>query len=66
MMGFIFMRRNWADDKSHIEETFERIKTMRIPVWLVSFLEGTRIRPHKLKEVGFERGWDLSMVASWD
>jgi lysophosphatidic acid acyltransferase/lysophosphatidylinositol acyltransferase len=53
MLGFIFIKRSWTDDKDTIEQTFSRIRDLKIPVWLVSFLEGTRIRPHKLVEVGY-------------
>lgn len=46
----IFLRRNWADDKENIEATFARIKRYNVPIWLVSFLEGTRVTNVKLVE----------------
>ncbi|KAI9024047.1 hypothetical protein DFJ74DRAFT_632105 [Hyaloraphidium curvatum] len=61
--GFIFMKRNWTEDKEKVERTFSRIKEMEIPVWLVSFLEGTRIRPHKLVESqNFAKKKDLPIL----
>jgi 1-acyl-sn-glycerol-3-phosphate acyltransferase len=45
----IFLRRNWADDRENIENTFARIKRYNVPIWLVSFLEGTRVTESKLE-----------------
>jgi 1-acyl-sn-glycerol-3-phosphate acyltransferase len=45
----IFVERNWAADRSSIERTFERLVRDRIPVWLVTFPEGTRVTPDKLE-----------------
>lgn len=44
----IFVKRNWAADRSSIEATFSRLIRDRVPLWLVSFPEGTRITPSKL------------------
>ncbi|NRA62917.1 MAG: 1-acyl-sn-glycerol-3-phosphate acyltransferase [Pseudobacteriovorax sp.] len=46
----IFLKRNWLADKARIEQTFENLKKNRIPFWLVSFLEGTRMTPEKLSK----------------
>lgn len=45
----VFLKRNWMDDQRKIEATFHQIKEHKIPIWLISFLEGTRITPGKLK-----------------
>lgn len=44
----IFVKRNWASDEAHINHIFGKFKKHNIPIWLVSFLEGTRITPAKL------------------
>ncbi|EFC43257.1 predicted protein [Naegleria gruberi] len=43
------MARNWTKDKESIERTFGNIKSKKIPVWIISFLEGTRFTPQKLE-----------------
>lgn len=43
----VFLKRNWADDEKNIKATFSRIVDNKLPVWLVSFPEGTRITPEK-------------------
>ncbi|MBU1240078.1 1-acyl-sn-glycerol-3-phosphate acyltransferase, partial [Myxococcota bacterium] len=43
----IFVKRDWAKDETSIRETFERFTRDKIPLWLVSFVEGTRITPTK-------------------
>ena len=50
-LGFldsIFLKRDWMKDQTSIEETFRNLKENKIPVWLISFLEGTRRTPAKL------------------
>ena len=44
----VFLKRNWADDEQNIKRTFSRIVDNKLPVWLVSFPEGTRVTPEKL------------------
>lgn len=44
-----FVKRNWTADAGSIEGTFARILRDRTPLWLVSFVEGTRITPAKLE-----------------
>lgn len=44
----LFVKRDWSDDRASIEATFERITRDKVPLWLVSFVEGTRIQPEKL------------------
>lgn len=44
----IFLKRNWTADRASIEETFKYVKDHRIPIWLASFIEGTRLTRKKL------------------
>lgn len=44
----IFLKRNWLSDRSKIEATFHKIMKDKVSIWLISFLEGTRITPEKL------------------
>jgi len=43
----LFVKRNWTADKDSIRSTFHRIVRDRVPVWVVSFAEGTRITKSK-------------------
>ena len=43
----LFIKRNWTDDKDKINDVFAKIIKYKIPVWVVSFLEGTRFTPAK-------------------
>lgn len=45
----IFLARDWAADQDAIRRTFHRLVDARVPCWVVSFVEGTRLRPHKLE-----------------
>ncbi|MFW7380120.1 MAG: 1-acyl-sn-glycerol-3-phosphate acyltransferase [Oligoflexus sp.] len=44
----IFLKRNWLSDRAKIEATFHNITAYKVSIWLISFLEGTRITPEKL------------------
>jgi 1-acyl-sn-glycerol-3-phosphate acyltransferase len=44
----VFVDRRWAKDGASIERTFSRLKRDRVPLWLISFVEGTRIRSAKV------------------
>jgi 1-acyl-sn-glycerol-3-phosphate acyltransferase len=46
----VFLKRDWARDATTIKRVFSRIADNRLPVWLVSFPEGTRSTPAKLRE----------------
>ncbi|TPX49201.1 1-acylglycerol-3-phosphate O-acyltransferase [Synchytrium endobioticum] len=50
LMGMPFMKRNWASDASRIEKVFSTIKDLKLPVWLISYLEGTRYTEAKAAE----------------
>jgi lysocardiolipin and lysophospholipid acyltransferase len=43
----IFVRRNWTQDKEHIRRIFSRILRDKVPVWIATFPEGTRLTPAK-------------------
>lgn len=46
----IFVKRDWLADKKKIYATFEKFQKHQIPIWLITFVEGTRITPAKLEK----------------
>jgi len=44
-----FIKRNWTADRDYLARVFKKILDNRIPLWLVSFVEGTRVKPHKIE-----------------
>jgi 1-acyl-sn-glycerol-3-phosphate acyltransferase len=44
----VFLKRNWSRDEAGIKATFARIISNNLPVWMISFPEGTRVTPAKL------------------
>jgi 1-acyl-sn-glycerol-3-phosphate acyltransferase len=44
----VFVKRDWMADQSSVRGTFAKLRDNDVPVWLVSFSEGTRITPEKL------------------
>lgn len=46
----IFVKRDWLKDRGNIDRLFNKYKTEKIPLFLVSFLEGTRLTKKKLAE----------------
>jgi len=48
-IGCPFLKRDWTADRERIRRTFDTLVRERIPVWLVSFAEGTRGTPDKLR-----------------
>lgn len=44
----LFVRRDWAADRRRIEAVFSKLLRANVPVWLVSFVEGTRLSATKL------------------
>ena len=55
----VFVKRDWSSDSDHILRTFSNLVDNKIPVWLVSFVEGTRARLHKIeasREYALSRG----------
>jgi 1-acyl-sn-glycerol-3-phosphate acyltransferase len=56
----IFVKRAWAADKESILATFSRILKHRIPLWLLTFPEGTRWTPskhHRSNSFAARNGW---------
>lgn len=59
----LFIKRNWASDAEHIRKTFQKLVDHRVPIWLVSFVEGTRARLPKIKaSQEFARGKGLPLL----
>ncbi len=46
----LFIKRNWTDDRDYIQRVFRNILEYRVPIWLMIFAEGTRVRPSKLEK----------------
>lgn len=44
----LFLKRNWDSDEGKIRRTFAKFRNQHIPIWLISFSEGTRLKPGKL------------------
>lgn len=45
----VFLKRSWSKDESKIVRAFSKFKTAQMPLWLIMFPEGTRLKPEKLK-----------------
>ena len=43
----IFLKRDWKKDKQRLFKQLSRFQEEQIPIWTLSFVEGTRMRPHK-------------------
>ncbi|KAI9016310.1 hypothetical protein CLU79DRAFT_805413 [Phycomyces nitens] len=50
LAGFVFVRRNWTKDQKKIKKSFSKIKRMNTPVWIISYLEGSRFTTQKMIE----------------
>lgn len=50
LMGMLFVRRNWLHDGKRIKDTFRIYTENKIPVIVVSYVEGTRRSARKLRE----------------
>ena len=46
----LFVRRDWTRDQAMIKRVFENISKYRIPLWLLTFVEGTRAKPEKIRQ----------------
>lgn len=44
----LFVRRDWTADRQRVERVFHRVVSGRVPLWLISFSEGTRLSAEKL------------------
>jgi len=49
-VGFIFLNRNWTEDRSSLKHAFNNLKTLGMPFWLLSHPEGSRWNKEKLEE----------------
>ncbi|RKP14646.1 hypothetical protein BJ684DRAFT_18954 [Piptocephalis cylindrospora] len=59
LMGMMFIKRNWIHDQRNIHQMFQRLREDASPIWLISYLEGTRVTSKKLiesKEFAKNRG----------
>ena len=43
-----FIKRDWTADKDYIHNVFRNILDYDVPIWLMTFAEGTRVRPEKI------------------
>ncbi len=44
----LFVKRDWTADRKRIDRVFERVISAHVPLWLISFSEGTRLSADKL------------------
>ncbi|HTL12244.1 MAG TPA: 1-acyl-sn-glycerol-3-phosphate acyltransferase [Bdellovibrionota bacterium] len=49
MLGCLFVKRAWTEDKESVMGTFAAFHRERLPIWLMSFPEGTRITEKKIE-----------------
>lgn len=45
----IFLKRDWKRDRQRLFHQLSRFEQEQIPIWTLSFVEGTRLRTHKLE-----------------
>jgi 1-acyl-sn-glycerol-3-phosphate acyltransferase len=43
-----FIKRDWTADKDYIHGVFKNLLKYDVPLWLMTFAEGTRVRPEKI------------------
>ncbi len=43
-----FIKRDWTADRDYIHRVFRNILEYKVPLWLMTFAEGTRVRPDKI------------------
>ncbi len=61
-LSCLFVDRDWTADRRRIQRTFATLVEERLPMWLVTFVEGTRATPEKIarsQSFARERGFDL-------
>jgi lysophosphatidic acid acyltransferase/lysophosphatidylinositol acyltransferase len=51
LLGNIMIKRDWTKDKKKIANSFKSMRELQAPTWLISYPEGTRMTPEKVKEV---------------
>ncbi len=45
----LFLKRNWLKDQGSITRVFSNLTKFEVPCWIMSFVEGTRFSPKKIK-----------------
>jgi 1-acyl-sn-glycerol-3-phosphate acyltransferase len=58
-LNSVFLKRNWKSDRPAVKRILSKFKKYDIPIWSISFVEGTRVRTHKLlqaQEYAREKG----------
>lgn len=50
LMDMIMVTRNWMRDQRELKRVFDPIRALKLPIWLVTYLEGTRYTPQKCLE----------------
>jgi len=50
LLDCVFLKRDWRRDEPRVRAQLARFRQERIPIWTLSFAEGTRVRPKKLAE----------------
>lgn len=45
----LFIKRDWTTDSDYIHVVFKKILDNKIPLWLITFVEGTRTNPMKIE-----------------
>jgi len=50
LLGCIMVKRDWAEDRDNLHRVFGNVLKHRVPLWLVSFAEGTRLTCEKLEK----------------
>lgn len=43
LFQFIFLKRNWEDDKQQMAKHFQKLNKITLPMWLLIFPEGTNL-----------------------
>lgn len=58
----LFVKRDWTADRKHIDAVFRRVVSARVPLWLISFSEGTRLTAANLARAReFAAGHSLAL-----
>jgi 1-acyl-sn-glycerol-3-phosphate acyltransferase len=50
LMNMIMLRRDWSTDRKRIYQSFRLYTKHRLPLWLISYSEGSRFSVEKVKE----------------
>lgn len=50
LLDCVFLKRDWRRDEPRVRAQLTRFREERIPIWTLSFVEGTRVRPKKLAQ----------------